>query len=116
MALGSPVLEAVAAGWLLSERHGAPVVDVLDALVAALRDDARTAAAIEASLAAPRATAALLGALPLGGVALGELVGVHPLAILMGTAAGRICGVAGLAATVGGRVWMRRLVAVVERG
>jgi tight adherence protein B len=109
----SAVLFAVADGWGLSERHGAPVADVLDALVVALRDGIRTDAAVETSLAAPRATAALLGVLPLGGVALGELVGVHPLAVLLGSPAGRVVGVAGLVATLGGRVWMRRLVRAV---
>jgi tight adherence protein B len=110
---GSPALQAVAEGWGLSERHGAPVVDVLDALVGALRDRMRTEAAVETALAAPRATARLLAVLPVGGVVLGELVGVHPLAVLVGTAAGRVTGVLGLAATLGGRFWMRRLVASV---
>jgi tight adherence protein B len=110
---GSPALQAVAEGWGLSERHGAPVVDVLDALVGALRDRMRTEAAVETALAAPRATARLLAVLPVGGVLLGELVGVHPLAVLVGTGAGRVAGVLGLAATMGGRRWMRRLVASV---
>ena len=113
---GSPALLAVAEGWGLSERHGAPVAAVLDALVVALRDGARTDAAIETSLAAPRATAALLGVLPLGGVVLGELVGVHPLSVLVASPAGRVAGAVGLAATLGGRVWMRRLVHSVGAG
>ena len=100
----------------MTERHGAPVVDVLDGLASALRDAARSAAAMEAALAAPRATAALLGVLPLGGVVLGELVGVHPLGVLFGTPLGRVALAGGLALTWGGRVWMRRLVAAVERG
>jgi tight adherence protein B len=112
--LESPALTAIAEGWGMSERHGAPVVPVLDALVAALRDEARAAAAIESSLAAPRATAALLGVLPLGGVILGELVGVHPLAVLFGTAMGRIALCAGLIASFGGRLWMARLVRAAE--
>ena len=67
---------------------------------------------METALAAPRATATLLGVLPLGGVALGELVGVDPVAVLIGTPLGRVALVLGLAATWGGRVWMRRLVRV----
>ena len=112
---GHAELLAVAQGWALSERHGAPVVDVLDALVTALRDRARTTAAVETALAAPRATAALLGVLPLFGVALGQLIGAHPVAVLAGTPLGRVVGVLGLAATVGGRLWMRRLVTSVAR-
>jgi tight adherence protein B len=109
----SSALQAAAEGWAMSERHGAPVVDVLDALVGALRDRMRTDAAVETALAAPRATARLLAVLPLGGVVLGELVGVHPLAVLIGTGAGRVTGMLGLVATLGGRLWMRRLVASV---
>lgn len=113
---GSTALLAVAEGWRMSEQHGAPIVDVLDALVLALRDRARTAAAVQTALAAPRATAALLGVLPLGGVVLGELVGVHPLSVLLGSPAGRVAAAAGLGATLGGRLWMRRLVAAASRG
>lgn len=111
--LDSAGLHAVAEAWGITERHGAPVVDVLDTLVGALRDQARTEAAVATALAAPRATATLLGALPLGGVVLGELVGVHPVSVLLGTPAGRVAGAIGLLATIAGRVWMRRLVTSV---
>jgi tight adherence protein B len=113
--LASPALLALAAGWGMTERYGAPVVDVLDGLVEARRDAARTAAAVETALAAPRATASLLAALPFGGVVLGEVVGINPLATLVGTAFGRVDLAFGLLATWGGRVWMRRLVAAVSR-
>ena len=104
----------MAEGWALTEQHGAPLVDVLDVVVGALRDAARTDAAVQTALAAPRATARLLGVLPLGGLVLGELVGVHPLAVLLGTGPGRVVGCAGLACTAVGRIWMRRLVAGVS--
>ena len=113
--LASPALLAAAAGLAMAERHGAPVVDVLDGLVSALRDAARSAAAVQTALAAPRATATLLGVLPLAGIALGELVGVDPVSVLVGAPLGRVALVLGLAATWSGRVWMRRLVRQVER-
>jgi tight adherence protein B len=112
--LDSPAVAAVAEAWALTERHGAPVVDVLDALTGALRDQRRAAAAVDAALAAPRATASLLGVLPVGGLLLGEVVGLHPLSLLLGAPAGRIAGTAGLVCTAGGRVWMRRLVAKAQ--
>jgi tight adherence protein B len=115
MVRGSPALLAVAEGWAMTERHGAPLVDVLDTVARALRDGARTQAAVEVAMAGPRATATLLGVLPLGGLVLGELVGVHPVAVLLVTSAGRGVGCAGLACTVAGRVWMRRLVTGVTR-
>jgi tight adherence protein B len=89
-------------------------VDVLDGLVDARRDAARTAAAVETALAAPRATASLLAALPFGGLVLGEVVGVNPLSTLVGTAFGRVDLAVGLLVTWAGRVWMRRLVAAVS--
>jgi tight adherence protein B len=113
---GSTALLAVAEGWRLSERHGAPIVEVLDALTLGLRDQSRTAAAVAPALAAPRASATLLGVLPLGGVVLAELVGVHPVSVLVGSPAGRVAAVAGLGATLGGRLWMRRLVTAASRG
>ncbi len=111
----SPALLALAAGWGMSERYGAPVVDVIDGLVDGRRDAARSAAAVETALAAPRATASLLAALPFGGVLLGEVVGVSPVTTLVGTPFGRVDLALGLLATWGGRVWMRRLVAAVSR-
>ena len=109
------VVLAVAAAWSLAEDVGAPLVDVLDQLAVGLRSDADVDGEIEAALAAPRATARLLAALPVAGIAIGELIGAHPVQVLVGTALGRVCAVAGVALAVTGLLWSRRLVGRAAR-
>jgi tight adherence protein B len=106
---------ALAAAWRLSEQTGAPLADVLDRLAIGLRQEAEVEAEVEAALAAPRVTARLLAGLPVVGVALGELIGAHPLAVLVGTPMGRVCGVGGVVLAGVGQLWTRALVARVVR-
>jgi tight adherence protein B len=110
----SPALRTVAIGWRLSERHGASLVGVLEPLLSAVRADVRARAAVEAALAGPRASATLLGVLPVVGLLLGEAIGVHPIPVLLGTPVGRVALVAGAVATGVGHAWMRALVRRAE--
>jgi tight adherence protein B len=104
---------AAAAGWQLAERTGAPLADVLDSVASTLREEASVTAQVEAALAGPRATARLLTALPVAGVALGQLIGARPLSVLVTSGAGRTCAALGILLMLAGHVWMRRLVATV---
>ena len=106
---------AVAAAWSLAEDVGAPLADVLDQLAVGLRSDADVDGEIEASLAAPRATARLLAALPVAGIAIGELIGAHPVQVLVATPVGRVCAVSGVALGVLGQLWSRQLVVATAR-
>jgi tight adherence protein B len=111
-AAGAPAaLQSLHAAWALSDDVGAPLADVLGTVAAAIRQDGDVEADIEAALAAPRSTARLLAVLPLAGLGLGELIGAHPLAMLLHTAIGRVCAVLGLALAIAGQWWTRRLVA-----
>ncbi len=112
---GDRVVLAVAAAWSLAEDVGAPLADVLDQLAVGLRSDADVDGEIEASLAGPRATARLLAALPVAGIAIGELIGAHPVRVLVTTPVGRVCAVAGVALGVLGQLWSRQLVAATAR-
>jgi len=80
---GCSALRGVAAAWRVTQDAGGPVADVLDRLGRALDASAERRLALDAALAAPRATAVLLAALPLLGVALGESVGAHPVTLLL---------------------------------
>ncbi len=105
---------AVSSAWRLADRTGAPLADTLDALCLGLRQRAEIAAAIDAELAAPRATARLLAVLPLAGIAIGELIGAGPLEVMASSALGRSCAGAGVVLLVAGQLWMRRCVRQVE--
>lgn len=110
---GNVAMRSLAAAWQVADETGAPLADVLDRLTDGLRQEADVEAEIEASLAAPRATSRLLGGLPLAGIAMGELIGAHPLAVLVGTTPGRVCAVGGLLLGLAGQLWSRYLVARV---
>lgn len=106
----SPALQSLHAAWSLCDEVGAPLAPVLTNVADAIRQDADVEADIDAALAAPRATARLLAVLPLAGLALGELIGAHPVHVLLHTALGRLCAVAGLLLAVAGQWWTSRLV------
>ena len=103
-------LGAVAAAWEVCERTGAPTAQLLSRLAGALREEADARDARETALAAPRATARLLLALPVLGLVLGHAVGADPLLVLVGTAPGRLAGLAGALLALTGWLWTRRLV------
>jgi tight adherence protein B len=115
MVPAGPAWRALAAAWELSEQTGAPLADVMDRLAVGLRQEAEVAAEVEAALAAPRATSRLLAGLPLVGVALGELIGARPVAVLVGTPLGRLCALGGLVLAGAGQLWTRALVRRVDR-
>ncbi|WP_298806357.1 type II secretion system F family protein [uncultured Pseudokineococcus sp.] len=102
---------ALAAALDVCERTGAPAALVLHRLAGALREEADARDAREAALAAPRATARVLLALPVLGLALGHAVGAAPLAVLVGTGPGRLAAVVGAVLAATGWWWTRRLVA-----
>ena len=68
------------------------------------------AARIRAQLAGPRATAGVLTALPVLGLALGELVGAHPLGVLRSGLLGQLLVVVGVGIAMGGAVWTGRIL------
>jgi tight adherence protein B len=103
-------LRHVAAAWEVSDRSGAQIADVLDRLGAAFDADESVARELAAMLSGPRATMTLLAGLPALGIALGESVGAHPLALLVH----RPLGWALMAAAAGldtlGLLWTARIV------
>ena len=106
---GCGSLRAVAAAWAVTEQSGGPVADVLERLADGLDAELRAARAVDAALAGPRTTIALLAVLPVGGIALGESMGVSTVHLLLHRPLG--WALAGGAATLDaiGVGWTRRL-------
>ncbi|WP_227998101.1 type II secretion system F family protein [Nocardia australiensis] len=83
-------LNGLADAWRVADYHGLALAELLSAsradLLGRIRFRGRTAAA----LAGARATATVLAALPLLGIALGQLMGAAPLAVLFTSSAGTV--------------------------
>jgi tight adherence protein B len=94
----------------LSEGTGAALAELLGRLAGQLeaRDDRNRA--LETALAGPRATQRMLGWLPVFGIGLAQLLGAHPIGVLLGTPVGRACLIAGTALWLANRVWSARLL------
>ncbi|PMC76849.1 MULTISPECIES: type II secretion system F family protein [unclassified Brachybacterium] len=96
------------------ERTGAPTAVMLEHLAEALRDLHDAALARRSAFAGPRSTARILLVLPLGGLALGALLGGDPLHLLLSTPGGHLLGAVGLALTVAGWWWMHRMLRAAD--
>jgi len=103
-------LGRLADAWSLADRYGIPLADLLDAVRSDTEHRVRFAAEVQARLAGPRATAAVLAGLPLLGLALGQAMGVAPLHVLCQTVVGQVLLVIGTAAACVGVLWSARLV------
>lgn len=70
--------------WRLATEHGLPMATLMRTAQEDLAERQRFADRLDAQLAGARATATILAGLPLIGVALGQLVGAHPMRFLLG--------------------------------
>lgn len=111
-----PWLGRLADAWSLADRHGIPLADLLDAVRADTEQWARFATEVQARLAGPRATAAVLAGLPLLGLALGHAMGAAPLRVLGATAAGQVLLVVGTGLGCAGVLWSARLMSGAAQG
>jgi tight adherence protein B len=80
---GAERLRYVAAAWAVAESAGGRVAVVLERLSEAMDCDDEVRQELDAAMAGPRATIALLAGLPLLGLALGQAVGARPLGLLV---------------------------------
>jgi len=101
--------ELTAAVWRLAEQTGAPAADLVERIEADARAADRSRATAMAQAAGAQATALLLAALPIGGIALGFGIGVNPLQVLLETGLGAVCAVAAVLLQCAGLVWADRL-------
>lgn len=93
----------------LADGTGAPLADLLERLEAQCRAADRADATATAQAAGTQLTAILLAGLPVGGIGLGYLIGVDPLAILLHTPLGVGCALAAVLLQTAGLAWAQRL-------
>ena len=104
------LLRALAACWQVCSQTGNGLATAAERLADGLRAAREQDLAVEAALAGPKATAALLAVLPLAGVALAAGMGARPLHVLLHTPLGAGCLLLGCALDALGLAWTRRLV------
>jgi tight adherence protein B len=105
-----PWLDRLAMAWSLADRYGIPLADLIDAVRSDTEQRVRFTAEVQARLAGPRATAAVLAGLPLLGLVLGHAVGAAPLRVLSETSAGQGLLVIGTGLACAGVLWSARLI------
>ena len=89
---------------------GSSLAIAVDRLEEALRADQAVRDEVEAELAGPRATAALLATLPVVGVLMAAGLGAHPLHVLLHTPPGWGLLVGGVGLDLLGVWWTGRIV------
>ncbi|PYC77466.1 hypothetical protein C7C46_18650 [Streptomyces tateyamensis] len=101
---------AIAACWQVTTDSGTGLAGSLDQVAEALRADRALQEEIQSELTGPRTTAVMLAALPIGGLALGSLLGAEPERILLRTPLGIGCLIAGALLEAAGLLWTSRIV------
>lgn len=102
-------LRALGSAWAATAASGAPAALVLERLAETFDHDDRARAELDALLAGPRATTAVLALLPAAGLLLGQSIGAHPLRLLLHSPLGWSLGAAAAALDAVGLLWMRRI-------
>lgn len=108
-------LSGLLAAVRFSAAVGAPLSEVLIGCADSLTEAANAARARKLALTAPKASATILGLLPLGGIALGTLLGANPLRVIWEGGLATISALAGLISLLTGMFWMFRLVSQAEK-
>jgi len=104
-----PALRPLVNAWTLAQDHGLPLADVLDAVRADVAGQVRFAHKVRARMAGPRASGAVLAALPALGVLLGEPMGANPLHVLLANPLGQALLAAGTILICLGLHWINHL-------
>ncbi|UGT59546.1 type II secretion system F family protein [Nocardia asteroides] len=101
----APELARIATAWRIAEEHGLALAELITAARTDLHARQRFRSRTTAALAGARATATVLAALPILGIALGHLMGAAPLDVLLGPGAGTILLPLGATFACAGLLW-----------
>ncbi|MEE4024447.1 type II secretion system protein F [Gordonia sp. PKS22-38] len=99
----------IAVSWQMADRHGLPMIELLESARSDLLARQQFAARTRAGLAGPRATATVLAGLPVIGVILGQMMGADPLTVLLGGGVGGILLNLGTVLSIAGWAWSQRI-------
>jgi tight adherence protein B len=105
-----PDVAVVAAALDVAHSVGGGVAGALEGLASGLRDRIEGARELRAQSAQARLSAWVVGLAPLGALGLSLLSDHRVVAALVGTAAGRVCLLAGLGLEALAAAWMRRIL------
>ncbi|HUS22867.1 MAG TPA: hypothetical protein VMZ66_12750 [Aeromicrobium sp.] len=111
---GGEGLADVAGAWHLAEQTGAPLAVILDRIAGSMQAEVELDREVAVEAGPARATARLMAVLPVFGLGLGLLLGVNPVAVLVGSGLGVTCLVAGLALACCGIWWIERIVTALD--
>lgn len=112
---GSPTAATVSRAWTVAAATGAPVAAAVRTSAHAARERRRLVRVVEVATAGARATATVLGMLPVAGVGLAALLGVGPVTLYSHPLALASAGL-GLVLLVVGHLLVRRMVGHVLAG
>lgn len=112
---GSPTLAAAGRSWTVATLSGAPLAAAVRSSAHAARERHRLTRAVEVATAGARATASVLGLLPVAGVGLAAVLGIGP-ATLYGSLPALLSAGTGLVLLATGHLIVRALVSRVVAG
>jgi tight adherence protein B len=101
--------ERLAVYWNLAETHGMAIATLMQTAQRDIVARERFSARVTAGMAGARTTAAVLAALPVFGVGLGQLIGADPVAFLFSPGAGGWLLVIGVTLACAGLLWSDRI-------
>jgi tight adherence protein B len=107
----SPELAAIGHAFTVATSTGAPLAAVLDRVADDIEHSRSRVLRLSALTAGPRASAAMLAALPALGLLLGASIGAHPLRVLFASSGGQLLCCAGAVLDALGVLWTRRILA-----
>lgn len=107
--------ERLAVCWQLAHAHGLAIATLMHTAQGDIVARERFSAQVTAGMAGARTTAAVLAALPLLGIGLGQMIGAEPLRFLVSGGSGQWLLAAGVALSCIGLVWSDRITGGVTK-
>ncbi|MGW0159908.1 type II secretion system F family protein [Mycobacterium sp. NPDC003323] len=99
--------------WQLAQTHGLAIATLMRTAQHDIVERERFRARLDAALAGPRTTAAVLAGMPVLGIAMGQLIGAKPVGFLLAGGTGGAILVIGVTLSCVGLYWSDRIIAGV---